>query len=284
MRHTPHESAWPPLGGVSYDTRLFRFVIQTPNKEWPSVSASTIEIERLGQDELDPHVHDRRWVILGVLCMSLLIIVIDNTILNVAIPSLIRDLDASNSQIQWIIDSYVIVFAGLLLTTGSMSDRFGRKGALQAGLVLFALGSIASASVDTANQLIFTRAFMGIGGALIMPSTLSILTNVFRNPKERGRAIGDLGRVPGPDRDRPPALLGVTEDVGEDRQRRGHDQRPADAHEGAGEDQLIGGVDRGRCDRAEGEQHETALEAHPCGRTGRTCCRSSAAGRRRRCT
>src|SRR5688500_9576253 len=113
----------------------------------------------------------------------------DNTILNVAIPSLIRDLDASNSQIQWIIDSYVIVFAGLLLTTGSMSDRFGRKGALQAGLVLFALGSIASASVDTANQLIFTRAFMGIGGALIMPSTLSILTNVFRDPRERGRAI-----------------------------------------------------------------------------------------------
>ena len=156
------------------------------------MSASTTEIERPerpGLDELDPHVHERRWVILGVLCVSLLIIVIDNTILNVAIPSLIRDLDASNSQIQWIIDSYVIVFAGLLLTTGSMSDRFGRKGALQAGLVLFALGSIASASVDTANQLIFTRAFMGIGGALIMPSTLSILTNVFRDPKERGRAI-----------------------------------------------------------------------------------------------
>ena len=153
------------------------------------MSAATTDIDRPGSDELDPHVHDRRWVILGVLCMSLLIIVIDNTILNVAIPSLIRDLDASNSQIQWIIDSYVIVFAGLLLTTGSMSDRFGRKGALQAGLVLFALGSIASASVDTANQLIFTRAFMGVGGALIMPSTLSILTNVFRNPKERGRAI-----------------------------------------------------------------------------------------------
>ena len=153
------------------------------------MSASTTEIERSGYDELDPHVHERRWVILGVLCLSLFIIVIDNSILNVAIPSLIRDLDASNSQIQWIIDSYVIVFAGLLLTTGSMSDRFGRKGALQAGLALFALGSIASASAQTADQLIFTRAFMGIGGALIMPSTLSILTNVFRNPTERGRAI-----------------------------------------------------------------------------------------------
>jgi EmrB/QacA subfamily drug resistance transporter len=140
-------------------------------------------------DPIDPHVHQRRWLILAVLCVSLLIIVIDNTILNVAIPSLIRDLDASNSQIQWIIDSYVLVFAGLLLTSGSLSDRFGRKGALQLGLVLFALGSIASASADTANQLIFTRAFMGIGGALIMPATLSILTNVFRDPKERGRAI-----------------------------------------------------------------------------------------------
>jgi MFS transporter, DHA2 family, multidrug resistance protein len=153
------------------------------------VSAASTDIERSGLDDLDPHVHERRWAILGVLCVSLLIIVIDNTILNVAIPSLIRDLDASNSQIQWIIDSYVLVFAGLLLTTGSMSDRFGRKGTLQAGLVLFALGSIASASVDTANQLIFTRAFMGVGGAMIMPSTLSILTNVFRDPKERGRAI-----------------------------------------------------------------------------------------------
>ena len=87
-------------------------------------------------------------VILGVLCLSLLIIVMDNTILNVAIPSLIRDLDASNSEIQWIIDAYTLVFAGLLLTTGSLSDRFGRKGALQLGIVLFALGS-ASAALST---------------------------------------------------------------------------------------------------------------------------------------
>ena len=140
-------------------------------------------------DPLDPHVHERRWLILGVLCLSLLIIVMDNTILNVAIPSLINDLDATNSQVQWIVDSYVLVFAGLLLTTGSLSDRFGRKGALQVGIVLFGIGSIASALADTATQLIYTRAFMGIGGALIMPATLSILTNVFRDPRERGRAI-----------------------------------------------------------------------------------------------
>ena len=141
------------------------------------------------EDQLDPAVHERRWITLGVLCLSLLIIVMDNTILNVAIPSLIRDLDASNSEIQWIVDSYVLVFAGLLLTTGSLSDRFGRKGALQLGIVLFALGSVASAMSQTATQLIFTRAFMGIGGALIMPATLSILINVFRDPRERGRAI-----------------------------------------------------------------------------------------------
>ena len=140
-------------------------------------------------DELDPAVHERRWVVLAVLCLSLLIIVMDNTILNVAIPSLITELGATNSQIQWIIDSYVLVFAGLLLTAGSLSDRFGRKGALQIGIVLFALGSAAAGLSSTAGQLIAARAFMGIGGALIMPSTLSILTNVFRDPKERGRAI-----------------------------------------------------------------------------------------------
>jgi len=140
-------------------------------------------------DTIDPRVHDRRWMILGVLCLSLLIIVMDNTILNVAIPSLITELGATNSQVQWIVDSYVLVFAGLLLTTGSLSDRYGRKGALQLGIVLFGIGSAAAAMSNSANGLIFTRAFMGIGGALIMPATLSILTNVFRVPRERGRAI-----------------------------------------------------------------------------------------------
>ncbi|CAB4881364.1 unannotated protein [freshwater metagenome] len=138
---------------------------------------------------VDPDVHARRWWVLAVLCLSMTIIVMDNTILNVAIPSLIRDLDATNSQVQWIIDSYTIVFAGLLLTTGSLSDRFGRKGALQVGILMFMAGSISSALSTSSTQLILTRAFMGIGGALIMPSTLSILTDVFRDAKERGRAI-----------------------------------------------------------------------------------------------
>ena len=114
-----------------------------------------------------------------MLCFSLLVIVLDNTILNVAIPTIVRDLDATNSQLQWMVDAYTLVFAGLLLTGGSLGDRFGRRGALQFGLVVFGLGSLASAFATSSGQLIATRAFMGIGGAFIMPATLSIITNVF---------------------------------------------------------------------------------------------------------
>ena len=105
------------------------------------------------------HAEERRWWILGVLCFSLLIIVLDNSILNVAIPTIIDDLDATNSQVQWIVDSYTLVFAGLLLTAGSLGDRYGRRGALQVGFLLFGLGSLASALATSANQLIATRAF-----------------------------------------------------------------------------------------------------------------------------
>lgn len=132
----------------------------------------------------------RRWATLLVLCLSLMVIGLDNTILNVAIPTLSRSLHASTSQLQWIVDSYTIVFAGLLLTAGSLGDRFGRYKALTVGLLLFGTGSAASAFATSANMLIATRAFMGIGGAFIMPATLSIITNVFTNPAERGKAIG----------------------------------------------------------------------------------------------
>ncbi len=135
-------------------------------------------------------IYRYRWWALAVLSLSLLITGIDNTILNVALPHLSESLGASNSQLQWIVDSYTLVYAGLILTAGSLGDRFGRKGALTAGLVVFGIGSVASAFVGTASGLITTRAFMGIGGALIMPATLSILTNIFRDPKERARAIG----------------------------------------------------------------------------------------------
>jgi len=138
---------------------------------------------------VNSRAYERRWLILGVLCFSLLVIVLDNTILNVAIPTIVRDLDATNSQLQWMVDSYTLVFAGLLLTAGALGDRFGRRGALQFGLVVFGLGSLLSAFANSADQLIATRAFMGIGGAFIMPATLSIITNVFP-PAERGKAIG----------------------------------------------------------------------------------------------
>src|ERR1700737_1445410 len=140
-------------------------------------------------ERVQAHAFERRWWILTILCVSLLVIVLDNSILNVAIPTIVRDLGATEGQIQWIVDSYPLGFAGLLLTMGSLGDRFGRRGALQAGFVVFGIGSLASALAGSANQLIATRAFMGIGGALIMPATLSILTHVFP-PHERARPIG----------------------------------------------------------------------------------------------
>lgn len=141
-------------------------------------------------------IHRRRWWTLLVLCVSLIVITLDNTILNVALPTLVEDLHATNSQLQWIVDGYTLVFAGLLLTAGTLGDRFGRKGALQTGLVVFALGSLLSALATDPWHLIATRSIMGIGGAFIMPSTLSILTNVFP-ANERGRAIGIWSGVAG---------------------------------------------------------------------------------------
>jgi EmrB/QacA subfamily drug resistance transporter len=138
----------------------------------------------------------RRWWILGVLCFCLLVVGIDNTILNVALPTLVKELGASSSELQWIVDAYTLVFASLLLTAGTMGDKFGRRGALLLGLVVFGVGSVASAFAGEASHLIATRAVMGLGGAFIMPSTLSILTNVFP-PDERGRAIGIWAGVSG---------------------------------------------------------------------------------------
>ena len=132
--------------------------------------------------------HPQRWWTLIVLCLSLLVISLDNTILNVALPTLVTDLSSSSSQLQWIVDSYVLVFAGLLLTAGALSDRFGRRLGLFAGFGIFAVASALAAWSNSPDQLIVWRAVMGIGGALIMPSTLSILTNVFP-AHERPKAI-----------------------------------------------------------------------------------------------
>ncbi|WP_245922760.1 MFS transporter [Paractinoplanes atraurantiacus] len=130
----------------------------------------------------------RRWLILGVLCLSLLVVVVDNMVLNIAIPSLIRDLGASSADIQWIIDAYILVFAGLLLTAGSLSDRHGRRRGLVTGLIVFGSASVLATLCQTPGQLIAVRGLMGVGAAFLMPGTLSILTTVF-DESERKKAI-----------------------------------------------------------------------------------------------
>src|SRR6188768_260668 len=143
----------------------------------------------------DPdYVNGKRWLVLLVLCISLIVIILDNTILNVALPTLAKGaneggLDASQSQLQWIVASYTIVFAGLLLTAGSLGDRFGRRRALIAGLAGFLAGSVIAATAGSTAMLIAGRCVMGAGGALIMPTTLSILVNVFGDPRERAKGI-----------------------------------------------------------------------------------------------
>jgi EmrB/QacA subfamily drug resistance transporter len=138
----------------------------------------------------------RRWWTLAVLSLSLVIIGLDNTVLNVALPTLQQEFDATASELQWMVDSYVVVFAGLLLTLGALGDRYGRGKALQAGLVIFGLSSLWAAYAASAESLIAARAVMGVGGALIMPATLSILTDVFPR-EERGRAIAIWAGVAG---------------------------------------------------------------------------------------
>jgi EmrB/QacA subfamily drug resistance transporter len=131
-----------------------------------------------------------RWLALAVLCVSLLMVTLDNTVLNVALPTLERDLHATTTELQWIVDAYVVVFAGLLLVMGSLADRIGRKRVFLAGLAAFAAGSAWAAFSGSVGLLIAARASMGVGGAMMMPSTLAIITAVFRDPAERQRAIG----------------------------------------------------------------------------------------------
>ncbi|HLY82831.1 MAG TPA: MFS transporter [Acidimicrobiales bacterium] len=133
--------------------------------------------------------YDKRWWTLGVLCLSLVLIVASNSSLNVALPSLQRGLHASTSALQWIVDVYSLVFAGLLLPAGALADRYGRKSALQVGLVVFGTASLAATFASATWQLVALRAITGAGAAFIMPGTLSILANTFP-PRERPRAIG----------------------------------------------------------------------------------------------
>jgi EmrB/QacA subfamily drug resistance transporter len=153
--------------------------------------------EPLQADELDDRANPRRWAILAVLCTSLLLVMLGNTALNLALPKIAADLGLSSSAQQWVVDSYSLVFAGLLFTTSSLGDRFGRKGVMQAGLVVFTLATGFAAFFTTSGAgLIAARAVMGLAGAMIMPSTLSILTNVFP-AGERARAIAIWTAVSG---------------------------------------------------------------------------------------
>ena len=144
----------------------------------------------------DANPYPRRWLALFVLSLSLFVVTVGNTILNVALPTIRTELDAGSSQLQWIVDSYLLVFAGLLLTAGSLGDRFGRRRALVVGLVIFAIGSVLAAISSSANELIASRALMGLGAAGIMPTTLSILTNIFPS-SERPKAIAVWAGVSG---------------------------------------------------------------------------------------
>jgi EmrB/QacA subfamily drug resistance transporter len=144
----------------------------------------------------DPeYAHRQRWRALFVLCLTLAILGIDTSVVNVAIPTFSKPpsaggLGASGSELQWIVDVYVLVFAGLLLTAGSLGDRFGRVRFLNIGLVLFGLSSVLAAEASSPSVLIAARATMGIGAACIMPATLSLITNIFTEPQERAKAIG----------------------------------------------------------------------------------------------
>ncbi|MBV8162078.1 MAG: MFS transporter [Acidimicrobiia bacterium] len=135
--------------------------------------------------------------ILATLCLAALIINIDVTIVNVALPSLVRELGATTTKLQWVVDAYTLVFAALILAAGSLGDRVGRKGILLAGLGVFALGSLAGSRANTPDELIAARAVMGIGAAGIFPATLSLIANVFTERAERAKAIGLWGATTG---------------------------------------------------------------------------------------
>jgi EmrB/QacA subfamily drug resistance transporter len=139
----------------------------------------------------------RRPLILVSLLLAAFVINLDITIVNVALPTLVRELHASNSQLQWVVDAYTLVFAALLLAAGSLSDRLGRKEFLLGGLAVFGLASVAGGLTNTPGQLIVARCFMGLGAAMIFPTTLSLISNVFTERVERARAIGLWGATVG---------------------------------------------------------------------------------------
>ena len=139
----------------------------------------------------------RKRIILASCCLSLLIVSMDATIVNVAIPSIRADLGATASQLQWVIDIYTLVLASLLMLSGAMGDRFGRRRVFQIGLTIFALGSLACSLAPTIDTLIGARFLQGIGGSMLNPVALSIISQIFSTPVERARALGIWGGITG---------------------------------------------------------------------------------------
>lgn len=139
----------------------------------------------------------RRWAVLAVLCLSVLLVTVDNTIVNVALPSISRELHSSTGTLQWVVDAYSLVFAGLLLLGGHLGDRLGRRRMLQAGMAAFAATSAVAALAQGTGELVAARAAMGASAALVYPATLALLTNIFTDAKERGTAIGIWAGVSG---------------------------------------------------------------------------------------
>ncbi|MEU9124181.1 MFS transporter [Streptomyces sp. NPDC048506] len=139
----------------------------------------------------------RRLLVLAICCLSLLIVSLDNTVLNVALPSLERDLDASVSGMQWTIDAYTLVLASLLMLSGSTADRLGRRRIFLVGLAVFALGSLLCSLAPDLSWLVVFRMVQAVGGSMLNPVAMSIITNTFTDPRERARAIGVWGGVVG---------------------------------------------------------------------------------------
>lgn len=141
--------------------------------------------------------HRRRILVLAICCMSLLIVSLDNTALNVALPSMQRELHATTSGLQWTIDAYTLVLASLLMLAGSTADRIGRKRVFMAGLVIFTAGSLLCSLAPNLELLVVFRMVQAVGGSMLNPVAMSIITNTFTDPRERARAIGAWGAVVG---------------------------------------------------------------------------------------
>lgn len=141
--------------------------------------------------------HRRRMLVLAICCMSLLIVSLDNTVLNVALPSMQKELHASVSGLQWTIDAYTLVLASLLMLAGSTADRIGRRRVFKAGLVIFTIGSALCSVAPNLESLVVFRMMQAVGGSMLNPVAMSIITNTFTEPRERARAIGVWGGVVG---------------------------------------------------------------------------------------